>query len=132
MQRALVIGLALLGWLALLGCLAGGTRAGEVASEILVHSTLTAGLRHHEAKAVWEQLKRGDEVALVREADNPHDANAVRVEWNGHMLGYLPRTDNAAVARQLDRGNPLRARIARLGRYRNHRLKLEIEVYLRL
>jgi hypothetical protein len=117
---------------ALLCCLAGSARAGEVAAEILVHSTLTAGLRHHDAKAVWEQLKPGDEVALVREVGNPHDPNAVRVEWNGHMLGYLPRSDNAAVARQLDRGNPLKGRIARLGKYRNHRLKLELDVYLRL
>lgn len=113
-------------------CLTGAPRAGEVAAEILVHSTLTAGLRHHEAKAVWDALAPGDEVALVREPSNPHDPNAVRVEWNGHMLGYLPREDNAAVARQLDRGNPLKGRIARLGKYRNHRLKLEIDIYLRL
>jgi len=106
--------------------------AAEVASEIVVHSTLAAGLRHHDAKAVWAQMKPGDEVTLVREIDNAHDPNAVRVEWNGRVLGYLPRADNASVARQLDRGNPLRARIARLAKYRNHRLKLEIDVYLRL
>ncbi len=106
--------------------------AAEVVSEIVVHSAVAAGLRHHEAKAVWERMKPGDEVTLVREIDNPHDPNAVRVEWNGRVLGYLPRADNASVARQLDRGNPLRARIARLGKYRNHRLKLEIDVFLRL
>jgi hypothetical protein len=106
--------------------------AAEVASEIVVHTAVAAGLRHHDAKAVWAQMKPGDEVMLVREADNPHDPNAVRVDWNGRVLGYLPRGDNASVARQLDRGNPLRARIARLGKYRNHRLKLEIDVYLRL
>ena len=106
--------------------------AAEVASEIVVHTALAAGLRHHDAKAVWAQMKAGDEVTLVRERDNPHDPNAVRVDWNGRVLGYLPRADNASVARQLDRGNPLRARISRLGKYRNHRLKLEIDVYLRL
>ena len=104
----------------------------EVVSEIVVHSAVAAGLRHHDAKAVWEQMKPGDEVTLVRERDNPHDPNAVRVDWKGRVLGYLPRADNESVARQLDRGNPLRARIARLGKYRNHRLKLEIDVYLRL
>ena len=117
---------------ALAACLAATPRAGEVAAEILVHSTLTAGLRHHAAKAVWDALTQGDEVELVRERDNPHDRNAVRVEWRGHLLGYLPRSENAAVARQLDQGNPLKGRIARLGKYRNHRLKLEIDVYLRL
>jgi hypothetical protein len=121
---------ALLGAALLIATLPAG--AAEVVSEIVVHSAVTAGLRHHEAKAVWEQLQPGDEVTLVRERDNPHDPNAVRVDWNGRVLGYLPRADNAAVARQLDRGNPLRARIARLSKYRNHRLKLEIDVYLRL
>src|SRR5689334_23732236 len=31
---------------------------------------------------------------LVREPENPHDANAVRVEWRGRKLGYVPRRDN--------------------------------------
>jgi hypothetical protein len=105
--------------------------AQQVRSEILVHRGPTAGLAHHEAKQVWEQMQAGDAVALVREPDNAHDANAVRVEWNGHMLGYLPRGDNEDIARQLDRGNRLAARIVRLERYRNHRLRLEIDVYMR-
>ena len=106
--------------------------AQHVTSEILVHTTLTAGLAHHEAKSVWDAMRPGDAIALVREPDNPHDPNAVRVEWNDHVLGYLPREDNASVARQLDRGNRLAARVARLDRYRNHRLRLEIDIFLRL
>ena len=104
----------------------------EAVVEILVQSSLTAGLSHHEAKAVWDQLKVGDPLTLVRESDNPNDANAVRLDWGGHKLGYIPRTDNEAIARQLDRGNKLEARISRLGQYRNHRRKLEVEVYLRM
>ena len=115
--------------LAVLAC-SGGAEAQT--SEILVQTSLTAGLAHHDAKAVWEQIKPGDALVLTREADNAHDANAVRVEWKGHVLGYLPRADNAAVARQLDRGNRLQARVARLGQYRNHRRRLEVEVYLPL
>jgi hypothetical protein len=105
--------------------------AQQVRSEILVHTGPTAGLAHHEARQVWPRMQVGDPVALVREPDNPHDANAVRIEWNGHVLGYLPRTENAAVARQIDRGNRLDARIARLDRHRNHRLRLEVDVYMR-
>ena len=104
----------------------------EAVVEILVQSSLTAGLSHHEAKGVWDQLKVGDPLTLVRESDNPNDANAVRLDWSGHKLGYIPRTDNEAIARQLDRGNKLEARISRLGQYRNHRRKLEVEVYLRM
>ncbi len=125
MRRLVVILAAALAW----SLPAAAQRAD---AEILVHSGLAAGLRHHEAKQVWDALRIGDEVVLVREPGNPYDANAVRVDWNGHVLGYLPRTDNAHVARQLDRGSPLRARIARLGKYRNHRLKLDVDVYLPL
>jgi len=103
--------------------------AQQAQARILVQSALTAGLRHHEAKAVWAQLRVGDALALVREPHNPHDANAVRIEWQGRMLGYLPRGDNEDVARQIDRGAGLQARIAELARYRNHRLKLGIEIY---
>jgi len=97
-----------------------------------VQVSLAAGLRYHEAKAVWDQMRAGDSLTLAREPDNPYDANAVRVDWRGHKLGYVPRAENAALARQLDRGNPLSARITKLTQYRNHRKKLEFEVTLRL
>jgi hypothetical protein len=112
-------------------CCAVSVRAGD-AAEILVQVSLTAGLRYHEAKAVWDELQVGDRLSLVREPDNPYDAKAVRIEWNGHKLGYIPRTENQAVARQIDRGNPLQARITKLTYYRNHRRKLELEVFLPL
>jgi HIRAN domain-containing protein len=101
-------------------------------AEIVVQVSLTAGLRYHEAKAVWDQMQLGDALTLVREPDNPYDARAVRVEWNGHKLGYIPRIENEAVARQMDRGNALQARVTRLTYYRNHRRKLELEVFLPL
>lgn len=101
-------------------------------SEILVQTSVTAGLAHHQARSVWDQIQPGDALVLTREPDNAHDPNAVRVEWNGYVLGYLPRTENAAVARQLDRGNRLQARVLRLSQYRNHRRRLDVEVYLPL
>ena len=101
-------------------------------SEIVVQVSLTAGLRYHEAKEVWDQMKVGDALTLVREPGNAYDGNAVRVDWNGHQLGYIPRNENAAVARQMDRGNRLAARITKLTMYRNHRRKLEVEVFLPL
>jgi hypothetical protein len=118
--------------ISLIGCVwLTAAAAGDIA-EILVQVSLTAGLRYHEAKTVWDQMQVGDTLLLVREPDNPYDARAVRVEWNGHKLGYIPRTENQAVARQMDRGNPLQARVTKLTHYRNHRRKLEFEVFLPL
>jgi len=101
-------------------------------ARVLVQATLAAGLRHYEAKAVWDRMQAGDPLLLVREPANAHDPNAVRVDWDGHVLGYLPQADNADIARQLDRGQPLKARIAKLAKYRNHRRKLEVEIYIEL
>ena len=101
-------------------------------SEIVVQVSLTAGLRYHEARAVWDRMSVGDALTLVREPANQYDINAVRVNWNGHQLGYIPRAENEAIARQMDRGNRLQARITNLTKYRNHRRKLEFEVFLPL
>jgi len=101
-------------------------------ARILIQSSPVAGFQFHEGKQLWDQLKVGDPLTLVREPDNPHDARAVRVEWNGHMLGYVPRAQNDAVARQLDRGNKLEARIVRLTRHRDPWKRIEFEVFLKL
>ena len=97
-------------------------------ASILVQRSPLAGIRHYEAAGVWRDMNTGDRLELVREPGNPHDPNAVRVEWRGRKLGYLPRVDNAAVARQLDRGATLQARVARLKENRNRSLRLELEV----
>lgn len=103
-----------------------------VTARIYVMTVLVAGLRHHEAKQVWEELAVGDALVLVREPENRSDGNAVRVEWNGHPLGYLPQERNRDVARQMDRGQTLMARITQIAKYRNHRKKLEVEIFVRM
>ena len=115
---------------ALLAC--ASLQAQQPATRILIQSSPLAGFQFHEGKQLWDQLKVGDPLTLVREPDNPHDARAVRVQWNGHMLGYVPRAENDAVARQLDRGNRLEARIVRLTRHRDPWKRVEFEVFLRL
>ena len=104
----------------------------QPATRILIQSSPVAGFQFHEGKRVWDQLKVGDALALVRQPDNAHDARAVRVEWNGHLLGYVPRAENDAVARQLDRGNKLEARIVRLTKHRDPWKRIEFEVFLKL
>jgi len=47
--------------------------------------------------------------ALVREPDNPHDPNAIRVELAGLYLGYVPRHIAKDLAPQMDGGRRLMA-----------------------
>jgi len=97
---------------------------------LLVQSSPLAGFRYHDAAAVWRDLAVGDRLDLVREPANPYDQNAVRVEWRGRKLGYVPRAENAALAWAMDRGEPVTARISALREHRNRRQGIEFEVFV--
>jgi len=118
-RRAALAGLAVL-------LAAGATQAQTV--KLLVQSSPLAGFRYAEASQVWSELRLGDPLDLVREPDNPHDRNAVRVDWRGRKLGYVPRAENEALAWAMDRGERVTARISRLQEHRNPRLRIEFEV----
>jgi hypothetical protein len=112
----------------------GVSSAAENASaRIVVQHAPLAGFVYYDGSAVWEKMKPGDRLTLVREPGNAHDANAVRLEWQGHMLGYVPRRDNADLARQMDHGARVEARITELHRAANgrHRISYEIAVPLK-
>ena len=102
-------------------------------ARIVVQHAPLAGFVYYDGKGVWERMKKGDRLTLVREPSNPHDANAIRIEWQGHMLGYVPRRENADLARQIDLGAQAEGRITALGKAANgrHQISYEISVPLR-
>ncbi len=106
----------------------GAAQAGEV--RILVQSSPLAGFKYHAGEDLWPELREGDHLDLVREADNEHDSNAIRVEWHGRKLGYLPRKENRAVAAAMDNGDKVDARIAKLRQHRNPWQRMLIEVFV--
>lgn len=114
--------------LALALCLAVPARAESI--RVLVQSSPLAGFQFYAGRELWDEMKVGDALALVREPENPHDANAVRVEWRGRKLGYLPRKENRAVAAEMDRGGKAEARIARLDRHRDPWQRIRVEVFV--
>lgn len=118
-------------WLSVLGLMLAFQVLGETPGvRLLVQSSPLAGFRYGEGAALWPLLQPGNALELVREPGNPHDPNAVRVDWRGRKLGYVPRRENAAVAWGLDRGAPLRARVSRLAEHPNRARRIEFEVYI--
>jgi hypothetical protein len=111
---------------------ATGNGAEGVGARIVVQNAPLAGFVYYGGKDVWDRMKRGDALTLVRERANPHDRNAVRIEWRGHMLGYVPRKDNPDLARQMDHGARVVARVTELTKAANgrHRISYEISVPL--
>jgi hypothetical protein len=107
--------------------------ADEVDSaRILVQTSFVAGFQHHHGKRLYSSMKVGDALILVREPGNVHDANAIRVEWHGHIIGYVPRNENETLARQFDFGNRLEGRITRLSKHRDPNRRVEMEIYVPL
>lgn len=104
----------------LLSCCAPSGLAAEVRSQINLGALPVAGFQYYAGGAQWEGLKVGDPLRFVREPDNPHDPNAVRIEWQGAKLGYVPRADQGEIARLLDKGKKVSGRIVNLHKGRSH------------
>lgn len=101
-------------------------------AHILLQDSPLAGFQYHQGKQLWQDMRVGDALTLTREPDNPYDAKAIRVEWRGSKLGYVPRRENADIARIMDSGTNLEARISRLVESRDpwQRVRFEILVPL--
>lgn len=101
--------------------------------EIRVQSSPLAGSQYYAMREIWAEIKLGDRLMLSREADNRHDRQAIRVDWNGRKIGYVPRAENRAVAAALDSGEKLEARVSKLrspAETADPWLRVEFEVFL--
>jgi len=97
-----------------LGAAATGAAIATESRSVLIQESPIAGFQFHQGDAIWTSLAVGEELALVREAANTHDPDAVAVYFREEKLGYVPRAENGAIAQMLDRGESLEARISRL------------------
>lgn len=113
-----------------LGSVLAASAVPAIESMFLVRSSPLAGFQFHAAEGLWHEMRTGDRLTLVRERDNVHDPNAIRVEWRQVTLGYVPRRDNRQVARQIDLGAALEARISRLREAKNPWDRIEFEIVL--
>jgi len=66
-----------------------------------------AGFRYSDGARLLHLMNPGDALTLVREPANPHDRHAVRVDWRGHKIGYVPRDHNRGIAFLMDSGEAM-------------------------
>lgn len=123
----------------LLKTLAAGLAAPPIAAtarnpgrQLPVLRTRIAGFHYHQGPALEHRLRQGQPLDLVREPANPHDTNAVRIDWRGQTLGYLPRHHNHAPARLMDQGEALQTEIAALDFTEEPWRPVEVDVLLDL
>jgi len=98
--------------------------------ELLVQTSPLAGFQYHAGPALWPLLRVGDRLVLVREPWNPYDSAAIRVEWHGVPIGFVPKRENKDLARLMDAGTKLAGRIAHLQRSRNPWQRVLFDVHL--
>lgn len=108
-------------------CWLSGAQADSI--RMLVQSSPLAGSQYYAMEAFWSEIRVGDALTLVREPDNKHDRNAIRVDWRGHKLGYVPRAQNRAVAAAMDAGDKLSTRVSSLSDNKNPWQRLAFEVF---
>lgn len=97
---------------------------------ILVQSSPLAGSQYYQLTELQRNIRVGDPLELVRDADNVHDKNAVAVHWQGQALGYLPRKENRAVAKAIDDGETVRAAVEAITTDTNPWKRLRISVFI--
>ena len=104
----------LFGSVGLAATAATGSTVALKTRSVLIQESPIAGFQFHEGDAIWPSLAVGVKLALLREAKNTHDPDAVAVYFQDNKLGYVPRAENSAIAQMLDRGETLEARISKL------------------
>ncbi len=96
---------------------------------VLMQTSPVAGFQYHDGDTLWALLRNGQALTMVREPGNRFDERAVRLDWEGRKIGYVPARDNAAVSQLLDRGERLNAVITQLREAHNPWDRIEFAVY---
>lgn len=91
---------------------AGGGLAAPFAKEIFLIETHVAGTSHVPIRQIEPTLIPSASLVLRREPANPHDKLAILIlTGEGEKLGYIPRDRNEVLARLMDAGKFLFARL---------------------
>jgi len=90
-----------------------------------------AGLSYRYPKEIKPDIELGTPLVLRREPHNPHDQMAIMVlTGTGQHLGYVPRAKNDVLARLMDSGKLLFAKLESK-HFQSEWLRADISIYLR-
>ena len=78
------------------------------ATAVLMQCPL-AGFQFYGGEQCWGRIRAYDRLVLRREPGNRDDPRAITVEWQGTLLGYVPREANYALSQMMDRGERVEA-----------------------
>ncbi len=109
----------------------GGGLVAPFAREIFLIETHVAGTTHVPIREVEPALTAGHLLVLRREPDNQHDPLAILIlTEDGRKVGYVPRDRNEVLARLMDAGKLIFARLDSK-QWKGGWLRVMARVYLR-
>ena len=99
--------------------------------DIYLFDTFVAGTTHIENIEIIEpSINKGDKLVFYREADNPHDPQAILIETvKGEKIGYAPRQDNIIFSRLMDAGKSIFGKVIDKEK-RGKWVNIKIKIYL--
>lgn len=110
---------------------AGGGLSAPFAKEIFLIETHVAGTSHVPIREIEPGLATGGSLVLRRDPENPHDPLAILILMeSGEKLGFVPRDRNEILARLMDAGKFLFARLESK-EWQGDWLRVAARVYLR-
>jgi hypothetical protein len=99
--------------------------------KVFILKTYVAGTQYYKAKELQDNIKEGDYLIFIREADNPHDKLAISVmDLNKNKFGYVPRVKNEIISNLMDAGKTIYGVIDKKELSGDY-LNLEIKVFLK-
>jgi len=88
-------------------------------------------LTYYDMIYIYHRLKQKSRIELRREHNHIFDKNAVEVYFEGFKLGYISLKVNSIVAKQMDKGNTVLARVKSVKEHKKTPLGvLDIEVMI--
>jgi hypothetical protein len=106
--------------------------AGADSIRMLIQRSPLAGSQYYALGEFWREIRVGDRLELIREPENRYDRQAIRIEWRGHRLGYVPRAENRIIAEAMDAGERLVGRVSLVSDNENPWQRLAFEVFIEL
>jgi HIRAN domain len=101
------------------------------ARDIILLECHVAGTAYRDLNEIESNLRAGGELTLRREPDNEHDDLAIQIlTANGIHLGYVPRAKNETLARLMDAGKFLFAKLTEKSREKRW-LKIDVQIIMR-
>ena len=92
-----------------------------------------AGFSYWEGCTVFNDLKIGTELILLREKDNAFDPYAVAIYYNEAKLGFIPRNENHDISKflELGHGSLFEVRINRISPDESPESQIGVIVYIK-